>query len=37
VTSSKTTGQSKLTTGLITAAHGQFNVIRQVAPVCTTT
>jgi len=28
-------GQSNLTTGRIAAAYGQFNGIRQVAPVCT--
>jgi len=30
-----TSGQSNLITGRIAAAHGQFNGIRQVAPVCT--
>jgi len=30
-----TSGQSNLTTGRIAAVHGQFNDIRQVAPVCT--
>jgi len=30
-----TSGQSNLTTGRIAAAHGRFNGIRQVAPVCT--
>jgi len=29
-----TSGQSNLTTGRIAAAHGRFNGIRQVAPVC---
>jgi len=29
--------QSNLTTGRIAAAHGRFNGIRQVAPVCTLT
>jgi len=32
-----TSGQSDLTTGRIAAAHGQFNGIQQVAPVCTST
>jgi len=32
-----TSGQSNLTTGRITAAHGRFNGIRQVAAVCTST
>jgi len=31
----KTSGQSNLTAGRIAAAHGQFNGIRQMAPVCT--
>jgi len=31
----KTSGQSNLTTGRIADAHGRFNGIRQVAPLCT--
>ena len=31
----KTSGQSNLATGRIAAAHGRFNRIRQVAPMCT--
>jgi len=30
-----TSGQSNLTTGCIAVAHGRFNGIRQVAPMCT--
>ena len=30
-----TSGQSNLTTGRVAAAHGRFDGIRQVAPVCT--
>jgi len=30
-----TNGQSKLTYGRIAAAHGRFNRIRKVAPICT--
>jgi len=33
----QTSGQSNLTKGCIAAAHGWFNGIEQVAPVCTTT
>jgi len=29
-----TTGQSSMTLGRIAAAHGSFNRIRQVAPIC---
>ena len=31
----RASGQSNLTTGRIVAAHGRFNGIRQVVPVCT--
>jgi len=34
ITITVTGGQSTLTKGHITATHGQFSGIRQVAPVC---
>ena len=37
ITIKKTSDQSDLTTGRITATHGRFNGIHQVMPVCTPT